>query len=143
MKIYQLLAAISLVVTINLHYTLITMAQTNRIQVNPSMEKDPIVLQGNSGGSRLSKCGYLPNSPNYVMQIAQALPYLRLTIESTGKPTLLVDGPGGQFCVLTDNYTGGKPELSGYWPPGKYSIYIGESSTAHYSYSLSISQHRK
>jgi hypothetical protein len=113
------------------------------IQVTSPLWKDPIILNGKSGGSLLSKCGYLSKSTNHVMEITEALPYLRLSIESEGNPTLLVDGPGGRFCVLTDNYTHGKPELSGYWPAGKYLIYVGELSKQQYSYTLTVSQQKK
>jgi len=113
------------------------------IQINFPQKKDPIVLNGKSGGNVSSKCGYRSTKANYIMQITQPLPYLRLTVESKDKPTLLVDGPGGRFCVLTDNYTGGRPELSGYWPAGKYAIYIGESSKQQGSYMLTISQQKK
>jgi hypothetical protein len=113
------------------------------IQINFPQEKDPIVLNGKSGGNVSSRCGYRSTTANHVMQITQPLPYLRLTVESQDKPTLLVDGPGGRFCVLTDNYTHDRPELSGYWPAGKYAIYIGESSKQQGNYMLTISQQKK
>jgi len=143
MKTFRLLAAVSFATLIIWNYPQIVIAQTAKIPINSLMQKDPIILTGSSGGSQLSKCGYLNQSPNYVFQIQTALPYLRLTIESQGKPTLSVDGPGGKFCVLTDNYTHEKPEFSGYWPAGEYSIYVGESSAQSSDYTLLVSQQRK
>ncbi len=119
------------------------LAQTPTIQINRNLQPDPLILKGKSGGTVKSNCGNITTEPNQVIQVTESLPYLRLTVESEGKPTLLIDGPGGRFCVMADKYSGGKPELSGFWQAGTYSVYVGElneRSQAKSSYALSISQ---
>jgi hypothetical protein len=44
---------------------------------------------------------------------------------------------------MADNYSGSKPELSGYWQPGEYTLRVGELSQRQYSYTLSISQQKQ
>ncbi|MEO0685690.1 MAG: hypothetical protein AAFY76_11760, partial [Cyanobacteria bacterium J06649_11] len=99
-------------------------------------------LSGKSGGTEKSNCGSISATPSQVLQVAESLPYLRLTVESEGKPTLLIDGPEGRFCVLGDSYSQEKPEISGYWQAGEYSLYIGDSSNQQHDYTLSISQQK-
>lgn len=62
-----------------------------------------------------SNCGNLPDEPSQVIQVKESLPYLRVTVESEGQPTLLINGPGGRFCIQADSYSGGKAEMSGFW----------------------------
>ncbi|AFY99245.1 hypothetical protein [Calothrix sp. PCC 6303] len=131
------LASISLILS---H---INLANAQQVKIGQNLKPDPTTLTGKSGGSNKSNCGNISTTPSQVLQVTEALPYLRLTVESAGKPTLLIDGPGGRFCVLADNYSGGKPEISGFWQAGNYSLYIGELSQAQYNYTLSISQQKK
>jgi hypothetical protein len=56
---------------------------------------------------------------------------------------MLIDGPGGRFCVLADNYSANKPELAGFWQLGNYLVYVGNLSPGQYNYTLSISQQKK
>ncbi len=112
------------------------------IRVDSHMKVDPLIVNGKSGGNQRTNCGFITAKPNKVIQILESLPYLRLTVEGTGKPTLLIEGPGGRFCVLADNYSGSKTEISGYWEPGRYSLHIGDISEGHYTYTLSISQRK-
>ena len=143
MKTLRLLAIIPTTLAMNLAFTEANLAQTPTIQINRNSQPDPLILNGKSGGTVKSNCGNITTEPNQVIQVTESLPYLRLTVESQGKPTLLIDGPGGRFCVLADSYSGGKSELSGYWQPGKYSLYVGELSPQQYTYNLSISQKNK
>jgi hypothetical protein len=142
MKTLRLLAIVPTALAMTLILTEANLAQTPTIKINRNLQPDPMVLNGNSGGTVKSNCGNITTEPNQVIQVTEALPYLRLTIEGQGKPTLLIDGPGGRFCVMADSYSGGKPELSGYWQPGTYSLFVGELSPEKpsFSYTLSISQ---
>lgn len=85
-------------------------------------------LEGQSGGPvESSDCGYISQTPNQVLQVTERINYLRLDVQSAGgQPTLLVEGPGGRFCVLADQVSGSGPSLSGFWLPGQYSVYVGE-----------------
>ena len=56
---------------------------------------------------------------------------------------MLIDGPGGKFCVLADNYSTDNPELAGFWQVGNYSLYVGNLSPGEYNYTLSLSKEKK
>lgn len=143
MKTFSLLTIVPTTLAIGLIFTEANLAQTPNIEINRNLQPDPLILNGKSGGSVKSSCGNITTAPNQIIQVKESLPYLRLTVESQGKPTLLIDGPGGKFCVQPDNYSGDKPELSGYWQAGRYSVYVGELSGQQYNYILSISQEKK
>jgi hypothetical protein len=115
-------------------------AQSQPLQIAPRSQPDPQVLQGVSGGSKTSDCGYISEAPSQVIKVTQAIPYLRLSVQSAGQSTLLIDGPTGRFCVLADTYSKKPPEMSGFWPAGEYSVYIGSRTSEKSPYQLSISQ---
>lgn len=140
MKTRKLLTFVPAALAMSLALTKPVLAEVPSIQIQPKLQSDPLVLSGKSGGSVKSDCGNIPDAPSQIIQVSESLPYLRLTVDSPGQPTLLIDGPGGRFCVLADRYSETKPEMSGYWQAGKYSLYIGELSQRQYSYTLSISQ---
>ncbi len=143
MKTFSLLTIVPATLAFGLIFTDANLAQTPQIEINRNLQPDPLILNGKSGGSVKSNCGNITTAPNQIIQLKESLPYLRLIVESQGKPTLLIDGPGGKFCVQADSYSGGKPELSGYWQAGKYSLHVGELSGQQYNYILSISQQKK
>jgi hypothetical protein len=143
MKTLRLLAIVPTALAMSLVFTEANLAQTPKVQINRNFQPDPLVLNGKSGGTVKSNCGNITTEPSQVIQVTESLPYLRLTAESQGKPTLLIDGPGGRFCVMADSYSGGKTELSGYWQAGRYSLYVGELSQQQPNYTLSISQQNK
>ena len=99
-------------------------------------------VQGQSGGSIDSKgCGFIAPAPNQVINVTNRIDYMRLSVQANGgEPTLLVDGPGGRFCMLADEVSGKNPEISGVWLPGSYSVYVGDRQGASHQYTLNISQ---
>lgn len=125
---------------INLAVTGATLAEPSVLKINPNFQPDPLVVRGTSGGAKTSDCGNIAAKPNQVIQVTKPLPYLRLSVQSDGQPTLLIQGPGGRFCVLADSYSAGKPEISGYWQPGRYSLYVGDRAQGQHPYTLSISK---
>ncbi|MDZ7962743.1 MAG: hypothetical protein RMY34_33570 [Aulosira sp. DedQUE10] len=143
MKMHRLFTVVPAALAMSLVFTDANFAKTPPSVINPNFSPDPLVLNGNSGGSVQSNCGNITAAPSQVIQVKESLPYLRVTVESQGQPTLLIDGPGGRFCVQADSYSGGKAEMSGFWLAGEYSFYVGESSKRQYSYTLSISQQHK
>ena len=143
MKPGKLFMVVPVALVMSLVLTDASLAETPVVRINANFQPDPLIVNGKSGGTVSSKCGNITATPNQVIQVTESLPYLRLTVESGGQPTLLVDGPGGRFCVLPDSYSGGKPAISGYWQAGKYSLYVGELSQKQYTYTLSISQQKK
>lgn len=112
-------------------------ARTVEISAN---SPDPLTLSGTAGGQRQSDCGFIPNTPSETLHLTQAVPFLRLRVEGTPSATLLVDGPGGRFCILRDRVSNGQLEMSGYWGPGNYNIYIGDTGNSQSSYVLTISR---
>ena len=100
-------------------------------------------IEGLSGGSIDSQgCGYIANIPSYEMNLATKIDYLRFTVEAAaGQPTLLVVGPNpsDSFCVLGDETSGLKPEISGVWEPGNYQIYVGNRTSEQHKFILDIS----
>ncbi|NMG22280.1 hypothetical protein [Brasilonema bromeliae] len=128
--------------TMSLVFTNAHLAEAQVVQITSRLQPDPLIVNGTSGGSLASNCGNIATKPNQVIRVTESLPYLRLTVESGGQPTLLIHSPGGRFCVLADKYSGGKPEISGYWQAGNYSLYVGELSRGQYNYTLSISQQK-
>ena len=100
-------------------------------------------IKGQSGGSIDSQgCGFIASSPNYEMNLDKRLDYMRLTVMSAGgQPTLLVLGPnsGDSFCVLGDEISGLKPEISGVWESGNYQIFIGDRLGGRHQFTLDIS----
>lgn len=143
MKTCKLLTLIPVGLTISLLLTQASFAQPVITKLNNLPQADPIILTGTSGGEVKTDCGYISTTPSQVIDVTESLPYLQLTAESEGKPTLLVDGPGGRFCVLSNDSSDRKPKLSGYWTVGQYSIYVGELSPEKHNYTLSISQQQK
>ena len=109
----------------------VEVSQTNRI------------IKGQSGGSVDSQgCGFVASSPNYEMNLDRRLDYMRLTVKSAGgQPTLLVLGPnaGDSFCVLGDEISGLKPEISGVWESGSYQIFVGDRLGDRHEFTLNIS----
>lgn len=143
MKTLKLFTVVPLALVMSLIFADVNLAQTPIVVIKSNFQPDPLIVNGKSGGANKSNCGNIGATPNQTIQVTDPLPYMRLTVESPGKPTLLIDGPGGRFCVLADSYSGGKPEISGYWQKGNYSLYVGELSQSQYNYTLSFSQQKK
>lgn len=135
-KLYQRIGtAIALVLVSAIAPT----ARAETIQIQPQFSPDPMVVEGRSGGATASECGYLGDTPNHVLEVGADLPYLRIAVEGTNNLSLLIDGPGGRFCVLADSYTEQGPEMSGLWTQGTYQIYIGDRAGEASDYRLYIS----
>jgi hypothetical protein len=143
MKILPLYTVVPVGLVMSLLLNQDSFAQSPITQINNSLQADPTILSGVSGGGMKTDCGYISNTPSQVIEVTEPLPYLQLIVNSEGQPTLLIDGPGGRFCVLSDDSPESKPKLSGYWTVGKYSVYVGDLSKQNYNYTLSISQQKK
>lgn len=143
MKTLNLLKVVPAAVLLSMVFIQPNLAEIPSVAISSKLQSDPLVLNGKSGGTVHSNCGNISTTPNQIIRVKESLPYLRLNVDSPGQPTLLIDGPGGRFCVLADSYSGSKPELSGYWQAGTYSLYIGELSQQQHDYTLSISQQKK
>lgn len=143
MKTLKILTFVPATLVMSLVFNQAVLAQTPFIQINKQLPTDPLVVNGTSEGKVQSNCGNITTQPSQVLQVQESLPYLRLTVEGQGQPTMLIDGPGGRFCVLADNYSANKPELAGFWQVGNYLLYVGNLSPGEHNYTLSISQQKK
>ncbi|MBD2448964.1 hypothetical protein H6G76_17745 [Nostoc sp. FACHB-152] len=143
MKTLRLLKSVVTATLLSMIYIQPNLAEVSSIDISTNLKSDPLVLNGKSGGNVHSNCGNISDQPSQIIRVTKSIPYLRLTVDSPGQPTLLIDGPGGRFCVLADSYSGNKAEFSGFWKPGDYSLYIGELSKHQYDCTLSISQQKQ
>ena len=142
MKTSTLTKFVPIVLAISLIFASLQFVKAEVVQIERDFQPDPLTISGKSGGFEKSNCGNISKTPSQVLKVSESLPYLRLTVESQGKPTLLIDGPEGRFCVLGDSYSEEKPEISGYWQAGEYLLYIGSLSPEQHEYTLSISQQK-
>lgn len=110
---------------------------------NIALAQGNATIEGLSGGSTDSQgCGLISDRPSYEMNLESRMDYMRFTVEAAGgQPTLLVVGPnsGDSFCVLGDEISGLKPEISGVWEPGFYQIYVGDRTNTQHKFVLDIS----
>ncbi len=134
MKLFHFIATLSGLTLFS--FTSAALAQ----QVLPGQ---PISVSGTSGGTVNSgDCGYIANSPNHTIEVVNDLPYWRITVQTTGTPTLLIQGPAGRYCVLP-TASGGTLQFSGYGTQGTYQLFIGDRDRGQHPYQLSISDKRK
>ena len=110
------------------------------IELTVPIAQDPLEFTQTLRGTNTLNCDSTPSAANWVISLTQPVPYLRFTIQSEGSPILMINGPGGCFSVLADNYSGDNPEISGLWQDVTYNIYIGNSTPGDYLYTLQISQ---
>ncbi|MEL6929474.1 MAG: hypothetical protein AAFO95_12665 [Cyanobacteria bacterium J06600_6] len=110
---------------------------------NGNLAQSDRTIEGMSGGFTDSQgCGFIGDTPSYEMNLESRIDYMRFTVETSGgQPTLLVVGPnsGDSFCVLGDEISGLKPEISGVWEPGSYQIYVGNRTNTQHKFVLDIS----
>jgi hypothetical protein len=120
-------------------------AQSQNIEIRPGFASDPIELKGTSGGTQSTPdCGKIAKTPNHIINMSQDFPYLRLSVKSSGNPTLLIIEPGGRrSCILADSFSQGSIQSSGFWKKGPYRISIGDRTGTNHSYTLSITQRPK
>lgn len=101
------------------------------------------IISGQSGGTVDSHgCGFVSSNPSYEMDLKEKVDYMRLTVKADGgRPTLLVIGPNSEdsFCVLGDEVSGLKPEISGVWEAGFYRIFVGDLTRNQHQFTLDIS----
>ncbi|MEL6440762.1 MAG: hypothetical protein AAFQ80_16090 [Cyanobacteria bacterium J06621_8] len=111
--------------------------------VNSLAKQADKTIRGQSGGTIDSQgCGFVSSNPSYEINLEQKIDYMRLTVQADGgQPTLLVIGPNSEdsFCVLGDEISGLKPEISGVWEAGFYRIFVGELTRNQHQFTLDIS----
>lgn len=102
---------------------------------------EPIQLSGLAGGEQTSSCGYLPATPDQVLQVTEEFTSLDIQVQGEGDLTLFIEGDNGfSECLTMDRFSEGTIQAPGLLNQGTYSIYVGSQSTAQPSYTLSIEQ---
>lgn len=137
MKTLKLLTFLTVNLLMGLPLNQVVVAQQGVIEIKQELSPDPLVISGNSLARVKRDCGLIPSQPNQIIVVKEPIPYLRLTLEGEEKATLLVDGPGGRFCMLPD---GNQPEMTGFWSPGEYKVYVGNLSKGKYVYRVHLSR---
>ena len=137
MKTLKLLTFLTVNLLIGLPWNQGVIAQQGVIEIKQELSPDPLVISGNSLARVKRDCGLIPSQPNQIIVVKEPIPYLRLTLEGEEKATLLVDGPGGRFRMLPD---GNQPEMTGFWSPGEYKVYVGNLSKGKYVYGVHLSR---
>jgi len=101
-----------------------------------------VVVQGTSGGSQSSSCGFISGSPSQVVRVTEPFAALRFRVEGGDSTTLLIQGPDGRNqCVMADSLAGGVIEVTGVWDQGRYTLFVGEQNQARTNpYTLSVVQ---
>ncbi|MEM7772076.1 MAG: hypothetical protein AAGA75_18950 [Cyanobacteria bacterium P01_E01_bin.6] len=100
-------------------------------------------VQGSSGGTQNSQCGYISATPNHQLVITERLVALRFTVEGEGQPTLAIQDEQGRIeCVMSHQFSNGIIELPGAWEAGRYNIFIGDRTGGNHRYTLSVIQER-
>ncbi len=83
--------------------------------------------------------GYFDRNPDHTIQLTNKFEYLKLQIQSPADTTLLVSGPGGNWC--NDDFNGKNPGIVGEWLPGTYNVWIGSyQRNKYFPYTLQITE---
>lgn len=139
MKLRQILTTGLTAIALGL--TLAQPAFADRRAISPGAS---VTLSGTSGGtSNSGDCGWIAAEPNLVLDVTEDLLNMRITVQTAGAPTLLIEGPAGRYCVLPETASGSTLQFSGYGPRGTYNIYIGDRQQTQNPYTLSVSDRQR
>lgn len=129
---------VTITLAVGMLLTWVPSARADRQQIAPGRS---LSLSGASGGQvNSSDCGFIAQAPNHVIDVAEDLPYWQIIVTAAGSPTLLIDGPGGRYCVLPQ--ASGLLQYSGYGTQGSYNIYIGDRASGQHPYRILISDQK-
>lgn len=102
---------------------------------------EPIQLSGLAGGAQSSSCGFLPATPDQLLQVTEPFASFDIQVEGEGDFTLYIEGANGfSECLTTDRFSGGQLQAPGLLNQGTYRIYVGSQSATQTPYTLSIQQ---
>lgn len=122
--------------TVAIHLGTPDLALADRQTLTPGAS---LTAAGTSGGqSNSGDCGFVAAAPNHTIDVAEDLAYVLIRVQTSGSPTLLIEGPAGRYCVLPEG-AGGNLQFSGYAPSGTYNIFVGDRQQGQHSYQFSIS----
>lgn len=116
-----------------------TLAQP--IALQPGFGNQVISLPAPAAVTNHSLCGQISAQPSQVVQLNQRWDFLAIRITGTkGTPTLLLKGPKGEFCALSDPASQLPAEVSGVWLPGTYELYGGNLNGSPGDQTLTMSE---
>lgn len=111
---------------------------------------DPQYLSGNMGGSvDVTYLGNTPSgpcvgvadrAPNHLLTLTTGIHYLRVDVQSSFDPTLVIQGPDGWRC--NDDSEDLNPSIDGAFPLGTYRVWVGSygSDEVGMPYTLLVSE---
>ncbi|AFY65339.1 hypothetical protein GEI7407_0841 [Geitlerinema sp. PCC 7407] len=122
------------------------------VTLKPGFSPDPTVLRGISGGAmdapkKISQqetptgpcLGYIDDKPDHTLVLSAYFDYLSVQVQSSEDTTLIIQGPGGNWC--NDDANGKNPGISGQWLAGTYNIWVGSYKRNQYNpYTIRISE---
>jgi len=113
------------------------------ITLRPKFSPDPMTIRGISGGAIEAKtitgrestdtgpcAGFVDREPDHILNLTKFFNYLSLQVQSSEDTTLIVSGPGGNWC--NDDYQSQNPGIAGQWLAGTYKVWIGSSRKGKY-----------
>jgi hypothetical protein len=112
------------------------LAQTpNVISINNA--SPTATLQGMASSATCATAAI--EKPQYTVEITEDSDR-RFRVKGDSETTLLlINTQGKRFCIQTDSFSNGEAELTGRWTRGTYKVFVGSSSVAKPSYTLSVS----
>ena len=103
------------------------------VTLTGDFKPDPYVLQHRAGGSVIGSqqfsdaCrGYVANEPNHVLELTQALPQLRFSVDSFDDTSLIIFDAKNNQLYCNDDTNGANPEvIIPNAPASVFKIYVG------------------
>lgn len=126
------------------------LAQSNfgTMQLSRGFTPDPMVASGTSGGAMAasnmnSSCtGWISSTPDHILAMNTAFPFLRVFAQSDSDTTLVIQGPNGSVWCNDDTYDR-NPAIENAFPAGMYKVWIGSYQQGqNASYQLKVTELR-
>lgn len=119
------------------------------IQLRPNFSPDPLQRSFAAGGERNATeifgadcIGYIAEEPDFVLEVLEPLPYLRIYVESDADTTLVLQPEGNARAFCNDDSNGLNPQFIASFPVGRYHIYVGlQTPEQDASYELFLSEY--
>lgn len=119
------------------------------IRLAPDFTPDPMVRDFAAGGARNATTlfgadciGYISEQPDFVLEVLEPIPYLRLYTESEADTTLVLQARGEARAFCNDDSNGVNPQFIASFPTGIFDIYVGlQTPNQDASYRLFITEY--
>lgn len=119
------------------------------IQLRRNFSPDPLERSFAAGGERNATeifgadcVGYIAEEADFVLEVLEPLPYLRIYVESAADTTLVLQPEGSARAFCDDDSNGLNPQFIASFAAGRYHIYIGlQTPQQDASYKLFLSEY--